>query len=652
MVSHWIPFGYDENILCVSISLLSRYTQQLIEIRREYFRAKVLINVLPRLTMPGLITRRRFLTTGSQCLALTGLTACANTPISSQNSLQKTQALTGTEFDLAIGYSQVNFTGKKRYATTVNQSLPAPVLRWREGSSVKINVTNHLPQLTSIHWHGIILPSNMDGVPGLSFDGIAPGETFTYEFPILQSGTYWYHSHSNFQEQTGLYGAIIIDPATPETDQYNREYVILLSDWSDETPEAIYRNLKKSSHFYNRQERTIGDLVNDIQQDGLSKTLDNRAMWNDMRMSDRDISDVTGATYQFLINGKNNLDSWKGEFFAGEKIRLRIINTAAMTFFDFRIPDLPMQVIAADGQAVQPIEVDEFRIAPAETYDVIIQPEKNNYAIFAQAIDRSGFAFGKLICNPDKILNIPQMDPAPILTMEDMGHGGADHSQHEQHNEAKNSTENQSHSEHNHLTVTESKEKLAAAGFGNDENYLSKTHLTDTDHFGIDMRVHNPQSGINDPGIGLRHHQHLYNRRVLNYGDLKNRFKTLDKREPSREIQLRITGNMHRYIWSIDGLTYDQAPPIELRFNERIRITLINDTMMTHPFHLHGMWSELETGDPDYIPRKHTIIVQPGKRISYLVTADAEGRWAYHCHLLYHMLGMMREVRVVKGDTA
>jgi len=566
--------------------------------------------------------------------------------MSFQHPLQKTQTLHGVEFDLALGYSQVNITGKKRYATTVNQSLPAPVLRWQEGSRVTINVTNHLPQLTSVHWHGIILPSNMDGVPGLSFDGIAPGETFTYEFPILQSGTYWYHSHSNFQEQTGLYGAIIIDPAKPETDQYDREYVILLSDWSDEKPEAIYRHLKKSSHFYNRQERTIGDLVNDIKQDGLSKTLDHRSMWSNMRMSDRDIADVTGATYQFLINGKNNLDAWQGEFFAGEKIRLRVINASAMTFFDFRIPNLPMQVIAADGQAVRPIEVDEFRIAPAETYDVIIQPQKSNYAIFAQTIDRSGFALGKLMCNQHEPINIPTMDPAPILTMEDMGHGGADHSHHGQ-----SSTKNNSHSEHSHLKITEHKEKLAPAGFGNHANYLSTTHVPAENDFGIDMRVQSPQSGLDDPGIGLRHHHHLYNRRVLHYSNLKNRYKTLDKREPSREIQLRITGNMHRYIWSIDGLTYDQVPPIELQFNERIRITLINDTMMTHPFHLHGMWSELETGDPDYIPRKHTVIVQPGKRISYLVTADAEGRWAYHCHLLYHMLGMMREVRVVKGDS-
>ena len=597
------------------------------------------------------ITRRRFLTRGGQCLALTGLTACSAIPEASRNfvgsSLRKTHELTGTEFDLVIGYSQVNFTGKKRYATTVNQSLPAPVLRWREGSRVKINVTNHLPSLTSIHWHGIILPSNMDGVPGLSFDGIAPGETFTYEFPILQSGTYWYHSHSNFQEQTGLYGAIIIDPATPEADQYDREYVILLSDWSDENPEAIYRNLKKSSHFYNRQERTLGDLVGDIQKDGLLNTLDNRAMWNEMRMSDRDVSDVTGATYEFLMNGAHNADTWQGEFFSGEKIRLRIVNASAMTFFDFRIPGLPMQVIAADGQLVQPVDVDEFRIAPAETYDVIIQPEKNNYVIFAQTIDRSGFALGKLICDPEKSLEVPQVDPTPILTMEDMGHGGSDHSQHGQQSE----TKNESHSKHNHLLMAESQEKLAPAGLANSDQYLSVLPAPDKGDYGIDMRVLNPASGLYDPGIGLRHHQHLYGRRVLHYGDLKNRFNTLDKREPSREIQLRITGNMHRYIWSIDGLAYDQAPPIELSFNERIRITLINDTMMTHPFHLHGMWSELETGDPEFIPRKHTIIVQPGKRISYLVTADAEGRWAYHCHLLYHMLGMMREVRVVKGDS-
>jgi len=612
--------------------------------------------------MSNQFTRRDFLSKSGKLFAMTGLTACSTSrPLYlKKNATHQTRSLNGRIFNLSIGYAGVNFTGKNKYATTVNQTLPGPVLRWKEGETVTLNVTNHLPQSSSIHWHGIILPSNMDGVPGLSFKGIAPGETFTYQFTLQQSGTYWFHSHSNFQEQTGLYGAIVIDPKTPEPIQYDQECVILLSDWSDESPKTIYSNLKKMSHIYNQQERTISDLVDEIEEDGVTATRNSRRMWNQMRMSDRDISDVTGATYSFLMNGVTADAGWQDNFLPGHKIRLRVINASAMTFFDFRIPDLPMQVIAADGQNIQPVIVDEFRIAPAETYDVIIETGNDNIALFAQAIDRSGFAFGKLICDPAKTVLPPEMDAVPVLTNEDMGMGemdhssmkSMDHSMSEMDHSGMNHTSAKSeHSQHDHLTLSENHQNLSPAGLGNCETHLSPIAMPSATDYSIDMRSHNPQSGLYDPGIGLRHHRHKLGRRVLNYGDIFNLYPTRDKREPSREIQLRITGNMHRYIWSIDGLIYDQAPPIVLAFNERIRITLINDTMMTHPFHLHGMWSELETGDADYIPRKHTVIVHPGKRISYLVTADAEGRWAYHCHLLYHMLGMMREVRVIKGDS-
>ncbi len=579
-------------------------------------------------------------------------------------TLRSMETLRGKEFDLSIGYQPVNFTGRDRIATAVNGSVPAPVLRWREGDRVTLRVTNHLAHDSSIHWHGMILPSNMDGVPGLSFGGIKPGETYEYQFDALQNGTYWYHSHSGFQEQTGLYGAIIIDPKEPDPVSYDRDHVVILSDWSDESPEAIYTKLKKMSHYYNVRERTAGELWQDIKAKGVAQTWKERAMWNQMRMSDRDISDVTGSTYTFLMNGVTPAEGWTGLFKRGEKIRLRFINGAAMTIFDIRIPGLKMTVVAADGQNVEPVTVDEFRIGVAETYDVIVEPSADSaYTLFAQSIDRSGYARGTLTPDPAWKAEVPAMDYAPILAHRDMGmwHGdhqmahtandmaGMDHSAHQKMEHAGHKMAAMDHGAHQsmvHAGHNMQASSLGKAGFGSN----STIEHAPTE-FGphVDMRADSPQDGLHDPGIGLRDHRRRYGRRVLTYGDLRNLHLTRDRREPSREIQLHLTGNMSRYMWSVDGIKFANAEPLQLTYGERVRITLINDTMMTHPIHLHGMWSELETGDPEYMPRMHTIMVQPGSKISYLVTADAIGRWAYHCHLLYHMPGMMREVRVSEG---
>ena len=605
------------------------------------------------------VSRRRFVTgaAGSALLLSTGL------PVHAKGSIKESPQvpeLAGKVFNLNIGLQGVNFTGKDRLATTVNQSLPAPVLRWKEGERVRINVTNNLKHMSSIHWHGIILPSNMDGVPGFSFGGIAPGETFTYEFDLNQSGTYWYHSHSGFQEQTGVYGAIVIEPKDADPVEYDRDYVVLLSDWSDEHPSDIYATLKKMGHYYNTRERTVGDLWRDIREKGLSATWKDRQMWNDMRMSDRDISDVTGMTYTFLMNGQTPDDNWTGLFNAGEKIRLRFINAGAMTLFDVRIPGLKMTVVSSDGQNIQPVTVDEFRMGTAETYDVIVEPEADKaYTIFAQSIDRSGYACGRLTADLSLTADIPEMDYAPVLSHMDMGmdhgsmdhgsmdhgsmdhgsmgHGDMDHSMH-------SGMDHSMHAGMNHSMANAT--GLAKAGMGSDAEIV---HPESENGPQVDMQTEMPVSGLDDPGIGLRDHDTRYGRRVLRYSDIKNLTPTLDTREPGREIQLHLTGNMSRYIWSMNGIPFADAEPLILHYGERVRITLVNDTMMTHPIHLHGLWSELETGDPDYIPRKHTIIVHPGKKISYLVTADAEGRWAYHCHLLYHMAGMFREVRVVKA---
>jgi FtsP/CotA-like multicopper oxidase with cupredoxin domain len=584
--------------------------------------------------------------------------------------------LTGTEFDLHIGYQNVNFTGANAIATTVNGGFPGPTLRWKEGDNITIRVTNHLKHESSIHWHGIILPSEMDGVPGLSFEGIKPGETFEYRFQVKQYGTYWYHSHSGFQEQTGLAGSIIIDPKDPEPFAYDRDMVVMLSDWSDEDPVRVYAKLKKRNDYYNFRERTVSDTWRDIKTKGLAQAWNERAMWNQMRMSDTDISDVTGYTYTYLMNGANPQQGWVGLFKAGEKIRLRIINGSAMSIFDVRIPGLKMTVVAADGQHIQPVVVDEFRMGTAEVYDVIIEPDaKQAYTLFAQTNDRTGFARGTLTADPHLIAVIPAMDIAPILGhremgmdmsgMDDSGHdmGGMDMGKidkpvdHSAHN--MDSMKGMDHGGHDmagmdmkDMDMSDmdrgSQTNLAKAGFGsNFDNSGKITHSASEFGPHVDNHAQMPQSGLADPGIGLRDHATTLNRRVLSYADIRNLHPTYDKREPSREIELHLTGNMHRYMWSVNGINFMDAVPLQLSYGERVRIILVNDTMMTHPIHLHGMWSELETGDPEHIPRKHTIIVQPGSKVSYLVTADAKGRWAYHCHLMYHMPGMMREVRVV-----
>ncbi len=607
------------------------------------------------------LSRRRFVTGVTAGGALMGLGMAPGLSFGSTANSIRPQTLSGKQFDLNIGYQQVNFTGKERMATAVNGSVPSPILRWQEGERVTLRVTNHLAHDSSIHWHGIILPTDMDGVPGLSFDGIKPGETYKYQFDVNQSGTYWYHSHSGFQEQTGMYGAIVIDPKEPDPVSYDRDYVVVLSDWSDEAPEDLYAKLKKMSDYYNFRGRTAGDLWREIKEKGVGKTWNERSMWNQMRMSDRDLSDVTGYTYTHLMNGATPDDGWLGLFKRGEKIRLRFINGAAMTIFDVRIPGLKMTVVASDGQNIEPVTIDEFRIGVAETYDVVVEPSDDSaYTIFAQSIDRTGYARGTLTPDVSWAAAVPEMDPAPLLGHRDMGMG-MDHSMHgmagmsgmagmQEMDHSKMSgmagMQEMDHSKMSgmdHSQHGDNAKKLGKAG------YVSTSPITHIkSEFGphVDMRADSPQSGLNDPGIGLRDHQRLYGRRVLTYADIKNLYPTIDRREPSREIELHLTGNMSRYMWSINGIKFADADPVQLKYGERVRITLINDTMMTHPIHLHGMWSELETGDPKYIPRKHVVIVQPGSRISYLVTADAIGRWAYHCHLLYHMPGMFREVRV------
>ena len=526
--------------------------------------------------------------------------------------------LYGKEFFLTIDKTVVNITGTPAIATTVNGQISAPTLHFKEGDTVTIHVTNNMNEDTSIHWHGIILPTDMDGVPNISFDGIKPNETFTYRFKIKQSGTYWYHSHSGFQEQTGIYGAIVIEPKIKDPYEYDRDYVIALSDWSDEKPENIYRKLKLMGNYYNFKQRTIGDFFSEVKDKGLVNAFNDRKMWNEMRMSDRDLSDVTGYTYTYLMNGLNPNSHYKALFKKGEKIRLRFINSSAMTFFDIRIPNLKMRVVATDGNNVHPVEVDEFRIGVAETYDVIVEPQTDEaYAIFAQSFDRSGYAIGSLTSSKDKIASTPKMDALPILNHSDMGMNmgnmkGMDMSK-----------------------GSDKKMKMPM------KKKIPITPLPHATGVQTTMKAMSPQYRLDDAGAGLRDN----GRRVLTYADLKSLRPTHNDPYPDREIVLHLTGNMERYMWSINGIKYADSKPLEFHYGERLRITYINDTMMNHPMHLHGMWSDLETSENTLV-RKHTIVVQPGSKISFRVTVDAKGEWAYHCHLLYHMAGMFRKVVV------
>jgi len=548
--------------------------------------------------------------------------------------------LSGTEFDLTIDSMSVDFTGKRRTAMAINGSIPGPLLRWREGDTVTLRVRNRLPHDTSIHWHGILLPANMDGVPGFSFAGIAPDGMYEYRFKVVQSGTYWYHSHSGFQEQLGVYGALIIDPKEPDPFSYERDYVVFLSDWTDESPARVLAKLKKRSDYYNRGRRTLGDFIDDVADNGWSDTVSERWAWAKMNMSPTDLADISGATYTYLLNGQAPDGNWTGLFQPGERIRLRLINGSAMSYFDFRIPGLKLAVVAADGQNVEPVQVDEVRLAVAETLDVIVEPDgsQDAYTLFAQAMDRSGYARGTLAVRDGLQAPVPEPDPRPELSMEDMGHG--DHAAYGQAAAAPA----QGHDAHaGHGAMDHGQMDHAAMGHGSHGAGMQAHPASETNNPLVDMQTMMPVPKLDDPGIGLRNN----GRRVLTYADLRSTFADPDGREPMRTIELHLTGHMERFAWSFDGIPFAHAEPIRLKYGERVRFVLVNDTMMHHPIHLHGLWSDLEDEHGNFQVRKHTIDMPPGSKRSYRVTADALGRWAYHCHMLMHMdLGMFREVRV------
>ena len=555
-----------------------------------------------------------------------------------------------------------------------NGVSPGQTLRFKEGEDVTINVTNNLPTSTSIHWHGLILPFQMDGVPGISYPGIEPGETFTYKFPIVQSGTYWFHSHTGFQEPDGAYGSIIIEPKGREPFRYDREYVVQLADKHHHSGSTVMRNLKQMPDYYNRKQQTLFDFFKDASRDGLKAAVADRSAWGEMRMMKTDIEDVQGFTG--LINGKTPEQNWTGVFKPRERIRLRFINSSAMTYFDVRIPGLSMTVVQADGNNVQPVKVDEFRIGVAETYDVIVRPmEDRAFTIFAESMGRSGYARATLAPQQGQAAEMPSMREAPLLTMADMGmahegmdHGsmaGMDHGQMKGMQDSKKQAGKQDamasmdHSKMSggqHGAMKGMKHSEEPAGTQGVKKAMDHSKMSGGDHGsmkGMDHSMMGMGGEKADPfyaaGSGLAP-EAAEGGRFLSYADLKAQSPLYEHREATREIELRLTGNMERYFWSINDVKFEDAEPIRLKYGERVRFKFVNETMMTHPMHLHGMWSILDNGSGKWNPVKHVISVNPGTTVYMETEVDAPGEWAFHCHLAYHASsGMFRKVIVEGG---
>jgi CopA family copper-resistance protein len=562
-------------------------------------------------------------------------------------------SLVGPNIDLTVGHSPFSVGGRTGHAVTVNGLLPAPLLRLREGQNARLSVTNTLDEDTSIHWHGVLLPFQMDGVPGISFPGIRPRETFVYEFPVKQSGTYWYHSHSGLQEAMGHYGPIVIDPAGADPVAYDREHVLVLSDWSFMHPHEILAKLKKSPGYFNRQRTTLSGLLSGA--DGMS--LEERRMWGQMRMDPRDISDVNGTTYTFLVNGHGPEENWTGLFRPGERVRLRVINASAMSIFNVRIPGLPMTVVQADGDHVRPVEVDEFQISVAETYDVIVQPtEDRAYTIVSEAIDRSGMGRATLAPRLGMTAEVPPLREVPTLTMRDMGMGGMDHGgMAGMDHGGMAGMDGGAMSGMDHAAMGQIPPAAPAA----DMTGMGGMNMRDPENapadmavgVGVDMIAMAPANRLGDRPLGLESVDH----RVLVYTDLVSLQPNKDRRPPSRTMEIHLTGNMERFMWGFDGRKFSElVEPIRFERNERVRVTLVNDTMMGHPIHLHGHFFELVTGGPEgHQPLKHTVNVAPGSKVTFDLTADAPGDWAFHCHMLMHMhAGMFNVVTVRPMDGA
>jgi len=592
------------------------------------------------------------------------------------------------EYHLNINEQQVNITGQPLKRITVNGKFTAPLLEFEEGDDAVIHVHNQLKnQDTSLHWHGLLLPGLMDGVPGFNnFKGIAPNGDFVYRFKVKQNGTYWYHAHSKGQEQDGLYGPLVIYPKgkipVAAHEKTDRDYVVMLSDFHNSSSDSIMKNLKKTAEYYQNRRETVSDVWKQVKAQGLKATWQDRSMWNQMRMLKTDMSDVTG--YTFLVNGKTPQQNWTGDFKAGDKVRLRFINASAMSFFDVRIPNLKMTVVSADGQPVKPVAIDEFRIGAAETYDVIVEPKKPNYQIEAESIDRSGFAIGTLHDENTQSagpIKMPQSRPRSLLTMEDMGmnHGDGANGEHAGHqmnmqhdmSAMQEMKKEASHTNHDHAMMNMNHDMKDMSSSQHDHSMMQMKHdMSEMPEMKHDMQA-KPSSEHDHAMMNMNHEMQAQSEntnkkdepvygwanastpagmKALQYSDLQSLTPQPDTRAPERELVIRLGGNMERYIWTINGKKFSEAAPLQVKYGERIRLKFVNDSMMAHPMHLHGMFMQLENGQQaENLPNKHTVIVPPGKTVTALLTADALGEWAIHCHLLYHMsAGMMNKLIVAQ----
>ena len=598
------------------------------------------------------INRRKFLGAGAGGVGLLGLAGAVPAwarggDLLAGSARKGIDEAAGPNIDLTVARSAISAGNRRGGAIAINGSIPGPLLRLQEGTTVRLNVHNQLEEDTSIHWHGLLVPFQLDGVPGVSFPGVKPGETFTAEFPVRQAGTYWWHSHSGLQEQAGHYGPIVVDPAGADPVQADREYIVVLSEFSDMSPHTIFDKLKKGEGYFNYNQNTWTD---DYPLSGAD-----RRMWAKMRMMPTDALDVSSAAYTYLLNGHAPLDRLEYLFRPGERVRLRFINAGAMTFFNIRIPGLPMTVVQADGQNVDPVEVDEFQIGVAETYDVVVTPgEQAAYTLVAESMDRSGMGLATLASAPGARAAIPPLRDPPLLTMADMGMSGMDH--------GAGTGSDMSGMEHGNDGAMAGMDHGSSGAPDGDAMAgiagMSGMQMRDTSRLppdvkvgpGLDMVSMNPVDRMGDPGIGLADVPH----RTLDYRKLRSLTPHREGRTPSRRMEIHLTGNMERYMWSFDGKKFSAVSdePIRFAYNERVRVKLINDTMMAHPIHLHGHFFELVNGAPaNRQPLKHTVILQPGGSAQFDLTADEPGDWAFHCHLLYHMhAGMFQIVTVANPD--
>lgn len=583
------------------------------------------------------LTRREFLKSALSGLFVTAMGTTLPLPSWSRTAdsgSNLTVDRAKSRYDLEIDYAPLELDGREQpiEATAINGSVPGPLVHLKEGDRVQLNVTNSLHDSahSSIHWHGILVPPEMDGVPGISFSGIPPGETYHYEYEVKQAGTYWYHSHSAFQEQTGTYGPLIIDPKDGPPFDYDRDYAVVLSDWTPSGPGEVFRNLKLGEHYYNFQQQTVWDLLDEVDRQGFKPTLAERLAWGDMRMSPVDLADVTGAEYTYLMNGQAPDDNWTGLFNPGETVRLRFINASAMSTFDVRVPGLEMEVVMVDGKAVDPVPVEEFRISVAETYDVLVRPkERRPYTVFAESLDRSGYARGTLATKAGQSAPVPDQRERPVRSLEDIGMGGMKN----MYFDVDGSSMDMSHGNHDRPDNPD------IPGPNGPEPFVPDSGVN------VAMVNHNPRLRLGDPGVGLGDH----GREVLTLSDLSSAEPQQYQSDVDREMTINLTGNMERFRFSFDGRTFSEHPgPYLFRHNERLRLWLVNHTMMEHPIHLHGMWMQIENGrSHEDLPYKHTVLLKPGEMLPVLITPIEKGDWAFHCHLLYHMdAGMFQVVRV------